>query len=107
MAARTRRVIWAESARLALEEVIGYVAQESSDGAARVLVRALDTAASLSTLAERGRVVKERGELTLRELPVYDYRLLYRVHEDRVVIRAFLHGARDFSTWRREQISEP
>ena len=103
MAARTRRVIWAESARLALDEVIAYIAQESSDGAVRVLTQTLDTAASLSTLAERGRVVREIGESTLRELLVYDYRLLYRVRDDRVVIRALLHGARDFSKWRREQ----
>jgi len=71
-----------------------------------VLTRALDAAASLSTLAERGRVVREIGESTLRELLVYDYRLLYRVRDDRVVIRAFLHGARDFSKWRREQAPE-
>lgn len=106
MAARPRRVIWTESARRALDEVIAYIAQESSDGAVRVLTSALDTAASLSTLADRGRVVREIGESTLRELLVYDYRLLYRVHEDRVVIRAFLHGARDFSKWRREQAPE-
>ena len=49
-------------------------------------------------LAERGRVVREIGDSTLRELLVYDYRMLYRVREDRVVIRAFLHSARDFST---------
>jgi plasmid stabilization system protein ParE len=51
-------------------------------------------------------VVPEIGDPTLRELPVYDYRMLYRVHEDRVVIRAFLHGARDLSRWRREQAPE-
>jgi len=28
------------------------------------------------------------------------------VRDDRVVIRAFLHGARDFSKWRREQAPE-
>ena len=106
MAARTRRVIWTESARDALEEVLGYISRESPDRAARVLTRALDVAASLSTLSERGRVVPEIGESTLRELLVYDHRMLYRVHEDRVVIRAFLHGARDFSTWRREQAPE-
>jgi plasmid stabilization system protein ParE len=106
VAARPRRVIWTESARRALDEVIAYISQESSDGAVRVLIRALDTAASLSTLADRGRVVREIGESTLRELLVYDYRLLYRVHEDRVVIRAFLHGARVFSKWRREQAPE-
>ena len=106
MAPRTRRVIWTESARSALDDVIAYIAQESSDDAVRVLIRALDTAASLSTLADRGRVVREIGESTLRELLVYDYRLLYRVREDRVIIRAFLHGARDFSKWRREQTPE-
>lgn len=71
-----------------------------------MLTRALAAAASLSTFAERGRVVKEIGESTLRELSVYDYRLLYRVREDRVVIRAFLHGSRDFSKWQREQAPE-
>lgn len=103
MATRTRRVVWTESARRALDDVITYIEQASPEGAVRVLIRALEAAASLSTLAERGRVVEEVGEPTLRELFVYDYRMVYRVHDDRVVIRAFLHGARDFSTWRREQ----
>jgi plasmid stabilization system protein ParE len=106
VAARTRQVVWGESAQRALDEILGDIADGSPAGADRVLTRALETAASLSTLAERGRVVPEMGEATLRELFVYDYRLLYRIREDRVVIRAFLHGARDFSTWRREQRPE-
>jgi plasmid stabilization system protein ParE len=103
VAARTFQVVWAESARDALDEVLGDIAANSPDRAIRVLVRALETADSLTALAERGRVVPEIGDASLRELFVYDYRLLYRVHEGRVVIRAFLHGARDFATWRREQ----
>ena len=103
MVTRTRRVVWAESAQRALDEVLGDIAETSPSGAVRVLTRALDTAASLSTLAERGRVVPEIGEPTLRQLLVYDYRLLYRMLDDRIVIRAFLHGARDFSKWRREE----
>lgn len=106
MAARTRQVVWSESAQRALDEILGDIADVSPAGADRVLRRALETADSLSTLSERGRVVPEIGESTLRELFVYEYRLLYRVREDRVVIRAFLHGARDFSTWRREQGSD-
>jgi toxin ParE1/3/4 len=101
--ARTRRVIWGESAQTALDEALSDIAEDSIDGAVRVLTRALEAADSLSTLADRGRIVPEIGESTLRELFVFDYRLLYRVREDRVVIRAFLHGARDFSRWRREQ----
>lgn len=47
-------------------------------------------------------MVPEIGDASLRELFVYDYRLLYRVDEEHVVIRAFLHGARDFAKWRRD-----
>ena len=106
MAARTRDVVWAESALAALDEVLQDIAARSPAGAARVLTRALDVAGSLSSLPERGRVVPEIGESNLRELFVFDYRLLYRIRESRVVIRAFLHGARDFSTWRHERRSE-
>ena len=106
MVTRTRRVVWTESAQRALDDVLGDIAETSPSGAVRVLTRALDTAASLSTLAERGRVVPEIGEPTLRQLLVYDYRLLYRMLDDRIVIRAFLHGARDFSKWRREEAPE-
>lgn len=59
-------------------------------------------AGSLATMSERGLVVPEVGDVTLRELFVYRYRLLYRVRDERVVIVAFLQGARDFEKWRRE-----
>lgn len=52
-------------------------------------------------MAERGRVVPELNDPALRELFVYDCRLIYRVDDDRVGIRAFLHGARDFARWRQ------
>jgi toxin ParE1/3/4 len=106
VAARTRPVTWAQSAQRALDEVLEDIAQDSLNGAVRVLTRALEAADSLSTFAERGRVVPEVADPTLRELFVYDYRLLYRIYEDRIVIRAFLHGAREFAKWRREEEPE-
>jgi plasmid stabilization system protein ParE len=100
--ARTRDVVWAESAQSALDAVLADIFKDSPDGAVRVLARALDAAGSLTTLSDRGRVVPELGDVALREVFVYRYRLLYRVRDDRVVIVAFLHGARDFEKWRRE-----
>ena len=106
MVARTREVVWAESGQLALDAVLADIFKDSPDGAGRVLVRALDVADSLATLSGRGRVVPEVGDVTLREMFVYRYRLLYRVREERVIIVAFLHGARDFEKWRRELAPE-
>jgi toxin ParE1/3/4 len=99
MAARIREVVWAESARDALDEVIEYIARDSQQAALHVLDEALRAGASLATLSERGRIVPELNEPTIRELLVFKYRLMYRVEDRRVLIVAFLHGARDFATW--------
>ncbi len=107
MAARVREVVWAESARDALDEVIEYISRDSRPAAAlQVLEEALRAGASLATLSERGRIVRELNDPALRELLVFKYRLLYEVEDHRVLIVAFLHGARDFATWWRAQQQE-
>jgi toxin ParE1/3/4 len=93
MAARVRDVVWAESARDALDDVTAYIAQDSQPAAVRVLEAALQAAAGLSTFPERA----------IRETFVFRYRLMYRVEDTRVVVVAFLHGARDFARWRQQQ----
>lgn len=65
----------------------------------------MDTAATLESLSERGRIVPELQDPVLRELLVPPYRLIYEVREAMVVVVAVLHEARDFATWRREQSS--
>ena len=103
MAARFRPVIWADAASVALDEVVEYISQDSPQAAIDMLERALSVADGLSTLSERGRIVPEIGDETVREVFVHRYRLLYRVKDEQILVIAFLHGARDFGTWRREQ----
>lgn len=83
MAARVREVVWVESARAALDEVIAYIAQDSQQAAVQVLDAALHAAASLSTLPERGRIVPELNNSSIRETFVFQYRLMYRVEDRR------------------------
>jgi toxin ParE1/3/4 len=106
MASRVRTVVWSESAQRALDEVIDYIANDSRSTAGQVLEAALDVAASLATLPERGRVVPELTDPTVREVFVFRYRFMYQVEEARVVVVAFVHGARDFAAWRSDQAIE-
>lgn len=106
MATRVRPVVWAQSAYAALDEVVAYIAQDSRQAAVQVLKRALNTAADLKTLSDRGRIVPELDDPAIREVFVHRYRLLYRIEADRVVVIAFLHGARDFARWRENQDSQ-
>ena len=98
MVTKTRDVIWAPSAYTDLDQVLAQ-----REDAATLLEAVLDAAESLSTLSERGRLVPELDDAVTRELLVSEYRLMYEVSSIHVLIVAFLYGARDFETWRRER----
>jgi plasmid stabilization system protein ParE len=66
------------------------------------LREALEASDSLTTLAQRGRVVPELGHRQVREIFGHRFRLIYRVRGREVEVLAFIHGARDFRRWRRE-----
>lgn len=40
-----------------------------------------------------GRIVPEYGDLQLRELIIFPYRLIYRIKSDRIDVIAVFHGA--------------
>jgi plasmid stabilization system protein ParE len=71
MATRRRPVVWSLSAQRGLEDVLAYVASNSLHGAQVIVQRALEAADSLTTLSERGRVVPEIQDPTIRETFVY------------------------------------
>jgi len=91
------------SARSALDEALGYISAESPSGALAVLEQALSAAQGLETLSERGRIVPELNNPSVREVFVFRYRLLYELAGSDVRILAFLHSARDFAQWHRQQ----
>jgi len=93
---RRRRVVWSPGAQADLDATVEFIAERSHQGALQVLDAALETAASLATLSERGRVIPEFAETSYREVFVFRYRLMYRVVHDEVQMVAFIHGARDF-----------
>lgn len=57
---------------------------------------AKSAARSLRTLSQRGRVVPEIGDESIREIFVKNFRLIYELGEREIVVLAFLHGARRF-----------
>jgi plasmid stabilization system protein ParE len=95
VATRRRQVSWTQAARRHIDEAIAIAAEDAPAAAERLLSAALDAAASLDTLAERGRIVPELGLANVREILVGRYRLIYEVGEGEVTILAFVHGARD------------
>ena len=66
MAVKRRRVVWTHEAGSALEEAVSYVFEDSPQAARSLLERSLETAASLETFSERGRIVPELRDPAVR-----------------------------------------
>lgn len=89
-----RQVEWTDPAWDDLADIAEYIARDSEYYAAAFVQEIQEAAASLAGFAERGQMVPEFGDPSIRELLVKSYRLVYRVSEKRVVILALIHGAR-------------
>ena len=97
-----RLVLWTPTARDCLDEILSFIAAKSPAGASRVLEAVLASAESLADLSERGRVVPETDDESIREIFVFRYRLIYQVSSREVRVLAILHGAMDFEGALRE-----
>ena len=98
-----RRIVWTETAWQDLEETVQYISKDSPRYGAAFAREVCEASRSLARFAERGRVVPELTEPTIREIFVRSYRLLYRVSPASVHLLGFIHGARDLGAlWTRE-----
>ncbi len=98
MSDRSFRVEWAEVARHDLDETADYVHRENPAAALRLVERIEQTAGALETMPHRGRVPPELVRFRVQiyhEIQISPYRLLYRVHEDSVVVLGVFDGRRD------------
>ena len=101
-----RKVIWSFEATADLEAIADYIARDSSFYAASFVIEVREASRSLNEFSERGRIVPELGEPTIRELLIREYRLIYSIEQSRVVILALVHGARDLKAlWEKENRS--
>ena len=89
-----RKVEWTDPAWDDLASIAEYIARDSEYYAATFVQEIKEAAASLAEFAERGQVVPEFGDPSIRELLIKSYRLVYRISEKRVVILTLIHGAR-------------
>ena len=88
------KVVFAPRAERDLESAVRYIAKHAgSEIAHRFGIQLVEKALTLSNFPERGRIVPEVG-LPFREIFNRSYRIVYRVHHERVEVLRFWHAAR-------------
>ena len=100
-----KEIIWSESAREDMRDIFNYISHQSLFYADTVIEHIIESAESLTELSERGRVVPELRIPVIREIFVYQYRLLYKLSPNAIEIIGILHMARDFANYQIEKNS--
>ena len=91
------KIEWAEPAQLDLEGIRDYIKRDSEYYATRFVEKIIEVVESLEKFPEMGRSVPEAEEENIRELFFYNYRIMYRVETERILILTVMHGAQDLS----------
>jgi len=79
-----------------LAHIVRYIAKDNPDHARAFGNLLIDKALSIGTLPERGRVVPELNDPSVREIIHEPYRIIYEIFHDTTVIYVlrFWHAAR-------------
>ena len=91
-------VIWSIPAKQDLKKIYDYIARDSKYYAEKVSEDILERSEKLNEFPEIGRIVPEIGEVNIREVIVYSYRLIYEISSDKIEVLALIHCKQDFSS---------
>ena len=88
------RVVWTAQAREDLQAIKAFIARDAPATATAFIRGIRNSVGQLRGFPESGGVVAEVGEPNIRELIHGNYRVIYRVANDRVEILTVFHGSK-------------
>jgi len=88
------KLVWSEEALEDIESIATYIEKDSPIYARAVVSKFFEKVEILKTNPELGRVVPEMDNKKIREIFIYNYRLIYRIDTDTILLTAVIHGKR-------------
>ncbi|MDD2620325.1 MAG: type II toxin-antitoxin system RelE/ParE family toxin [Syntrophomonadaceae bacterium] len=95
------KIIWTEPALLDAESIKTYIEQDSEIYAIRVIEKIIETLEDLKLYPKMGRVVPEFRKKDIREIFVYNYRIIYELQGQSITVLTIIHSARDLGSVNR------
>ena len=89
------QVIWTQRALMQLEQIRDYISGHSRSRAEQFCTRLAGATRSLAEFPRSGHVVQEFEDESIREIPFYPYRIIYKLTDDRCYVTVIIHGSRD------------
>ena len=93
------RIIWSPQALEDIEALAGYITRDSLTYAESTVERILEAPERLRQFPKLGRVVPERNHEDVRELFVFQYRVIYEIHTSEIHVLTVVHGKRSLKIY--------
>jgi toxin ParE1/3/4 len=91
-----RKVVWTSQSGEDLENIAEYISRDSEYYASSFVTELFNSIQSLNEFPERGRTVPELNDINIKEIFIKEYRVIYRIEEESVMILTIIHGRRNF-----------
>ena len=99
------KIKWSPEAVEDLEAIYNFIARDSIYYAKSVITKILDSVQSLKDFPKIGRIVPEINRDEIRERLVFNYRIIYQIKEQTVIILAIVHSSRLLEKFWRDSIT--
>jgi addiction module RelE/StbE family toxin len=86
------RIWWARRARRDIREIGDFIARDKPKAAARWVNRIIDAVERVAVFPSSGRAVPEIGRDDIREIILEDYRIVYQIRDDRIIVLTVFEG---------------
>lgn len=92
-----RKITWSDIALADVASIGEFISKRSVWHATAVVTKILEETKRLAAFPQSGRLVPEDKLRTAREIFIFDYRIMYDVTDEDVLILRVIHGKRDFT----------
>ena len=91
------QIKWTSPAYRDLVDIIEFVIRDSPKYASSLTERILESVRSLNQFPFRSRIVPEFNRKDIRELFVMNYRIIFNIKDEEIIILAVIHFARELT----------
>ncbi|EKD27825.1 MAG: addiction module antitoxin [uncultured bacterium] len=86
--------VWSSEALQDVDDIAEYITKDSKFYASSVVEKIISSTRILKKFPKIGRIVPEFEDENIREIFVYDYRLVYHILSNKILIVTVIHGKR-------------
>lgn len=89
------KIIWTDLAKEHLKAIDSYISKGAPFYSIIFIDKLITAVEKIELFPKRGRIVPEFGKDDLREIFFHEYRIVYSIKNDEIMILAIVHGAMD------------